>query len=84
MGKEYVLIQLNKEEKAQILEKASFFIFDKTTEADLNNGRKKNIRFDKSSLVEIIGELCYYFNRSDDDREFQVLDELISHLECHV
>lgn len=81
MGREFVVIQLNQEEKAHILEKTSFFIHDKITKSNLNNGRKKNIRFEKASLHDIIGELCYYFNRCNDDYEFMVLDELISHLE---
>ena len=77
----YVEVDLYKEQKQAILKYAGFFVFDKQTKSDLNNSRKKWIRFDAHELSEIIGELSYHFNRCKSDSQFYLLDELISHLE---
>jgi|GEM_PF-3070451 len=37
MSKDFILVDLDNEEKSIILEKASFFIFDEETKIDLNN-----------------------------------------------
>ena len=81
MSNRFILVDLDKEQKSIILDKASFYIFDDETTEDLNNNRKKWIRFKGTALSEIIGELSYYYNRSNNNYESMVLDELISHLE---
>lgn len=80
MTTEYVKVDLNNEQKERVLEHASYLLSE-TTKADLNNKRKKWIRFQPHFLGSIIGELCYYFNRCEDDYEFYILDSLISNLE---
>ena len=77
----YIEIDLDKEEKQAILKHANFFIMDKITKADLENNRKKWIRFKQDNLPEIIGELSYHFNRCKSDYQFHLLDQLIMHLE---
>ncbi len=81
MTDEYIEVDLTKEEKETILKHADFFITDKSTKKDLLNKRKKWIRFTSYDLNEIIGELSYYFNRTKNDYDYYVLDELIGHLE---
>lgn len=83
MSEDFILVDLDKEQKLIILDKASFFIFDEETKIDLNNKRKKWIQFKKSTITDIIGELSYYYNRSKNEYESMVLDELICHLENH-
>lgn len=81
MSDKYISVDLDSEQKALILEYGEMLIYDSKTKEDLNNKRKKWIRFDQHSLTDLIGELSYYFNRCNDDYKFYVLDELISHLE---
>ena len=81
MSNEYILVELDKEQKSIVLDKASFYIFDNETKKDLNNKRKKWIRFKRTTLTDVIGELSYYYNRSKSEYESMLLDELISHLE---
>ena len=81
MSREYIEVDLTPEEKAGILQYAGFFVMDDISKADLSNGRKKWIRFNKYELSNIIGELSYSFNRCKDDSLFGFLDELICHLE---
>ena len=83
MSKEYIQIDLNGAEKLAILQYANFFVHDNNTKIDLSNKRKKWIRFTHNELPDIIGELSYYFNRCKKNDEFQLLDELISHLESY-
>lgn len=83
MSEDYILVDLDKEQKSIILDKASFYIFDEETKIDLNNKRKKWIQFKKSAITDIIGELSYYYNRSTNEYDSMVLDELIDHLENH-
>jgi len=78
-----MLVDLDREQKAIILDKASFYIFDDETTEDLKNNRKKWIRFNPTALDEIVGELSYYYNRSNNDYESMVLEELIGHLEYY-
>ena len=83
MNDRLILVDLDKEQKSIVLDKASFYIFADETKADLNNNRKKWIRFEATTLTEIIGELSYYFNRSKNTYDSMVLDELINHLEYY-
>ncbi len=83
MSSEFILVDLDKEQKSIVLDKASFFIFDDETTKDLNNKRKKWIRFKCETLTDVIGELSYYYNRSKNEYESMVLDELICHLEYY-
>lgn len=85
MTKEPVFIEvdLDNEQKQIILDKAAHFVYHDVTKADLNNKRKKWIRFDKDSLDEVIGELSYYYNRSTKPYESMMLDELILQLEFY-
>jgi hypothetical protein len=83
MSKDFIAVDLDSEQKAIVLDKASFYIFDDETKADLKNKRKKWIRFKKTTITEIIGELSYYYNRSTDHNESMLLDELILHLEYY-
>lgn len=83
MRDEFILVDLNKVQKSIILDKASFYIFDDETEMDLNNKRKKWIKFKSTTLTDIIGELSYYYNRSENEYESMLLDELICHLEYY-
>ena len=83
MSNKYVLVDLSKEQKAIISDKTLFFLQDSETKEDLDNNRKKWIRFNRMVLSEVIGELSYYFNRSDNEYESMVLDELIIHLEYY-
>jgi hypothetical protein len=81
MKHEYVEVDLNSDEKKIILKLASFFINDELTQADLTNVRKKWIRFRPNEISCIIGELSYHFNRCKNNYTFNMLDELIGHLE---
>ncbi len=83
MNDEYVHIKLTKEEKSLILDKAQFYIFNEDTLNELKNRNKKVIKFKRSSVTDIIGELSYYYNRSNNEYESMSLDELICHLECY-
>ncbi|MFT5658289.1 MAG: hypothetical protein ACI9KN_001568 [Gammaproteobacteria bacterium] len=83
MTSEFIHVDLDKEQKSIVLDKASFFIFDDETTKDLNNKRKKWISFNCKTLTDVIGELSYYYNRSKNEYESMVLDELICHLEYY-
>jgi len=83
MSDKFILVDLDKEQKSIVLDKASFFIFDDETEKDLNNKRKKWIKFKSATITDIIGELSYYYNRSESEYESMLLDELICHLEYY-
>ncbi len=83
MSDEFILVDLDNEQKKIVLEKAQFFIFDDETTKDLNNRKKKWIRFKSNTLTDIIGELSYYYNRSKSEYESMVLDETICHLEYY-
>ena len=83
MSNEYTLVDLDKKQKSIILEKASFIVQDSETLDDLNNNRKKWIRFNSMLIPDVIGELSYYYNRSNNTYESMLLDELISHLEYY-
>lgn len=81
---EFIEVDLNNEEKQVILEHADFFVTEELTKKDLLNKWKKWIRFTSYELREIVRELSYYFNHSNNDQEFYVLDELIGHLETYL
>jgi len=81
MTEKTISVDLDSEQKAVILEYAAMLIYETETNEDLNNKRKKWIRFDQDTLCDVIGELSYYFNRCNDNYKFHMLDELISHLE---
>ena len=83
MSDRFILVDLDKEQKSIVLEKASFYIFDEETKEDLNNKRKKWIKFKRTTLTDIIGELSYYYNRSENEYESMLLDELICHFEYY-
>lgn len=83
MTERFIEVELDNEQKAMVLKYADFFVTHETTKADLKNKRKKWIRFQPYYLSQIIGELCYYFNRCEDDDEFHRLDRLISELEAY-
>jgi len=83
MSDKFILVDLDKEQKSIVLDKASFYLFDDETKKDLNNKRKKWIRFKNVTITEIIGELSYYYNRSKNEYESMLLDELICHLEYY-
>jgi hypothetical protein len=83
MSDKYVLVDLDKEQKSIVLDKASFYIFDDETKEGLNNKRKKWITFKRTTITEIIGELSYHYNRSENKYESMLLDELICHLEYY-
>ena len=83
MSNKFILVDLDKEQKSIILDKASFYIFEDETKVDLSNRRKKWIKFTPSTITDIIGELSYYYNRSKSDYESMLLDELICHLESY-
>ena len=80
---QYVLVDLTATEKKLIMELASFFIMDEATKADLMNARKKWIRFGSTTISDVVGELSYYFNRSNDPYKSGLLDQLIDHLEAY-
>jgi len=83
MKDDFILVDLDKEQKSIVLDKASFYIFDDETKMDLNNKRKKWIKFKRTTITDIIGELSYYYNRSENKYESMLLDELICHLEYY-
>jgi hypothetical protein len=83
MNDDFILVDLDKEQKLVVLDKASFYIFDDETKMDLNNKRKKWIKFKRTAITDIIGELSYYYNRSENEYESMLLDELICHLEYY-
>ncbi|MGK0366808.1 MAG: hypothetical protein ACI85O_003884 [Saprospiraceae bacterium] len=83
MSKEYIEIDLDNTQKAAILKYADFFITDTISKKDLVNKRKKWIRFTPYALSQIIGELSHYFNKTNSDSTFHLLDELICHLEFY-
>jgi hypothetical protein len=78
---EFIEVDLHADEKELVLELAGFFVVDEVTQADLKNGRKKWIRFRPHVVSEVIGELCYYYNRCKSAAKSELLDALISHLE---
>ena len=79
----YTEIDLDNYQKAAILKYANFFVTDANCKKDLNNKRKKWVRFQPADISQIIGELSYHFNRTNDDDIFYLLDELICHLEAY-
>lgn len=81
---EYIAVDLDNDQKKLILKLASLWVRDEVTQADLNNNRKKWIRFRKYALSEVAGELAYYFNRSKNRGQAAYLDELIEHLEAYL
>ncbi len=83
MSDKFILVDLDNEQKAVILDKASFYIFDDETKKDLNNKRKKWIQFKRTTIKDITGELSYYCNRSKNKYEVMFLDDLICHLEYY-
>lgn len=83
MASEYIQVDLSRAEKDAILEHADFVLTDEMTKTDLENKRKKWIRFMPFDLTQVIGELTYHFNRANNDQQFFLLDELISHLEFY-
>ncbi|MEM7534220.1 MAG: hypothetical protein AAF639_18715 [Chloroflexota bacterium] len=83
MGNEYIEVDLDNEQKTAILKYAPFFVMDEITKDDLNNRRKKWIRFKPQCLSDVIGELAYHFNRTKSNQLFYFLDELINHLESY-
>jgi hypothetical protein len=83
MSNEYIYVDLDKEQKGIILDRAMLFVRDSATLDDLNNNRKKWIRFKRMALSDVIGELSYYYNRSNNNYESMLLDELILHLEYY-
>ena len=81
MAKDYIELDFTNEEKKAFLKYVSFFVmYTKTTE-DLTNERKTWIRFTRYKLSDVIGELSFHFNRTKSDYQFNLLDELIAHLE---
>jgi hypothetical protein len=84
MTTEFIEVDLNNEEKQAILEHADFFVTEEVTKKDLQNKRKKWIRFTADEINDVVGELSYYFNRTKNDQEFYFLDELIGHLENYI
>ncbi len=83
MSDKFILVDLDEKQKSTVLDKASFYIFDDETNMDLHNKRKKWIKFKNTTLTDIIGELSYYYNRSENEYEGMLLDELICHLEYY-
>ena len=83
MTDDYIELDLSNGEKEAILEHASFFVTDDITKADLSDKRKKWIRFEPYAISQIIGELSYVFNRCTDNYKFDLLDQLICHLEYY-
>ena len=83
MKVEYTEIDLDNDQKAAILKYANFLVTDVNSQKDLVNKRKKWIRFQTGDIRQIMGELAYHFNRTNDDDIFYLLDELIAHLESY-
>lgn len=83
MEKNFIEVDLNSTEKRLIMELASFYVFNEITLSDLKNGRKKWIRFNAYTITDVIGELSYHFNRCNNMRKSEILDELICHLEFY-
>lgn len=81
MTKQYIQVDLSKDEKEAVSKYAGFVMSDENTKIDLDNKRKKWIRFVPYELTLVIGELSYHFNRSNNDYQFYLLDQLIGHLE---
>jgi len=79
----FIEVDLDNEQKQIVLAKAAHFVYHDVTKADLNNKRKKWIRFEKDTLDEVMGELSYYYNRSKNPHEIVMLDELIDHMEFY-
>ncbi len=78
---EFIDVDLHANEKKLILELAGFWVTDETTRADLNNARKKWVRFKLHVASEVMGELTYHYNRCRSAAKSELLDALISHLE---
>lgn len=75
-----ISIQLYAHEKRCIRDLALYTIGNAQTILDLKS-RKQWIDFELFDLSQLIGELCYYFNRCTDDGIYIILDELIGTLE---
>lgn len=78
---DFIEVDLRADEKKLILALADFWVRDETTQADLQNGRKKWIRFRPDVVSEVMSELSYHYNRCKSTAKSERLDELISHLE---
>ncbi len=78
---DFIEVDLRADEKKLILALADFWVRDETTQADLQNGRKKWIRFRPDVVSEVMSELSYHYNRCKSTTKSERLDELISHLE---
>lgn len=83
MPDKFIEVELDNDQKAAILKYAGFFVTNTITKEDLENKRKRLIRFKPSMLEDVIGELSYHFNRAKSDSLFYFLDELILHLESY-
>jgi hypothetical protein len=83
MSTEYIQVDLSKAEKSTVIDLALFVISDEVTIKDLQNNRKKWIRFDLYELTAVIGEIAYNLNNKANDYEVMFYDELISHLEYY-
>lgn len=81
--KTVIKVDLSADEKALILQHARFVLSDHDTQGDLDNKRKKWVRFVPDELTAVIGELTYRFNRTEDDYQFYMLDQLIDHMEYY-
>ncbi len=84
MSIKYIEIELTNDEKEAILNHSGFIITSDITKKDLSDKRSKWIRFNSTSLPDIIGELSYKCNRSRNDNEVFFLNDLASHLENHL
>ena len=84
MKEQFIFVDLDKEQKAIIVDKAWFYASAAETKEDLKNKRKKWIRFSRNALSEIIGELSYHYNRCKNNYDSMLLDELIMHLEYYL
>jgi hypothetical protein len=83
MTSDYIQVDLSQDEKDAVLKYAKFVLADDVTKADLENKRKKWIRFISFEMTQVIGELTYRFNRTKSDYEHYFLDQLICHLEFY-
>ncbi|MFT5880721.1 MAG: hypothetical protein ACI86X_001851 [Moritella sp.] len=83
MASEYIRVDLTQDEKDAVLKHAKFVLTDDVTKTDLENKRKKWIRFISFEMTQVIGELTYHFNRTTSDYEHYFVDQLICHLEFY-
>ncbi len=83
MATEYIEIDLTQAQKMAVLKYAGVCVFGGVISQDLKDKRKKWIRFEPFNITDVIGELTYHLNRSNDDATIDFLDELICHLEYY-